>query len=282
MTTVSRTLPYELAPNIHWLGGCIAGVLDGEEIHGSSHQYLIVGEHETLLVDPGSPSLWERMEEQLDSVLGDRPLDWIFPTHSEIPHAGNFAHLMAKYPAARVVGDVRDYHLFFPPYADRCVPKGEGEEIDLGGGYRFVFLPAILRDLENSQWGYERSQRVLFSSDGFQHLHAPPTEADSDLPLHRPGECLLTTDDILDATAEDIDRLAKLFRLTYFSLRFIDPEVATAQLDALLAKYPPDIIAPAHGFIITNPEPELEVFKKAHRVAMRGAHEPSYSSQLTR
>jgi flavorubredoxin len=147
----------------------------------------------------------------------------------------------------------------------------------------FHFLPAIVRDLETTQWGYEASQQVLFSADGFQQFHSVPSvdQSEDDEPLHLPGQCLLTTAEAPELL-EDIETQALLFRLVHFGLRFIDPAYTQRLLHELLEKYPTRTIAPSHGFLIVDPEHDLAVFRRVNEFAMKGMYEPTYSSTLTR
>lgn len=131
-----RTLPVEIKPGIFWLGGCVPGDVDGRPLHSSHHQFLIVGDDAVLLVDTWFPSMWPELEHQLHEVLGDRPVDYVFVTHQEIPHCGNIPRLLQKYPGSKIVGDTRDYHLYFPRYADRFEHDDAGDAIDLGGAHR--------------------------------------------------------------------------------------------------------------------------------------------------
>lgn len=270
-----RTLPWEFKPGIFWLGGCVAGDVDGKPVHSSHHQYLVIGDEEVLLVDTWFPSMWPEVERQLDEVLGDRPVDYVFSTHQEIPHCGNIPRLLEKYPHSKVLGDARDYHLYFPQFADRFQHMEQDEAIDLGGGYRFHAIEAIMRDHNATYWGYEASQKVLFSSDGFQHPHAPrgvDPESLPDTAVHTPGECNRTTAE----TGEfDAELTALIFRLAFFELRYRSPDDTFERIDALLRKYPADVIAPTHGHLIVSPEQDLAIFKEVNELATRGQYEPT-------
>src|SRR5258708_5652318 len=98
MAQLLRSLPYELKTGIFWLGICTKGMYNGRPAHGENHQYLIVGTEKTLLGDTGFPRMWAELSAQLDSVLGARPLDFIFPSHQELPHSASLIQLAAKYP----------------------------------------------------------------------------------------------------------------------------------------------------------------------------------------
>ena len=141
-TTAARPI----ADGVHWLGGCLPANAQGQEVHYHVSAYLVVGSEAAILVDTGDPAHLPTVIGQLGAALGDRPLDYIFPTHPEIPHAGNLPWLLDRYPSALVVGDVRDYSLHFPEFEGRFRPMAAGERIDLGDR-EFRFLPAFIRDL---------------------------------------------------------------------------------------------------------------------------------------
>jgi hypothetical protein len=158
--------PLRLADDVWWLGECLEIEHEGRPIHAYSSLYLVAGERASLLVDTGHPKDWPEIERQLDVLHreGVPAVAYVFPTHAEVPHAANLGRLLARYPDAVAVGDIRDYHLFFPEVETRLVPMRAGEEIDLGGR-RFLLLEAVIRDLVTSLWGYDAASRTLFPGD---------------------------------------------------------------------------------------------------------------------
>lgn len=181
LQTIVPTFPREVVPGLIWTGGCLSYDFEGDQIHSHMCSYLLIGSERTLLVDTGHPAHWPTIEATLDRYLDGRPLDYVFPTHSEMPHAGSLERLLTKYPGLEVVGDVRDYHLFFPSVADRFRPYKVGESVSLGDR-EFVFVDAIWRDLPNTLWAYDTGSRTLFPADGFAYTHH-----------HLSHECALTS-----------------------------------------------------------------------------------------
>src|SRR5680860_1207523 len=137
------TFPREIVDGVHWLGGCLVPEVGGHKFHNHISAYLIKGDEKTLFFDTGHPAHWQAVERDLDVALGGRPLDYIVPSHSEMPHSGNLPRLLDKYPTSLVHGEVRDYHLYYPGCEDRLVPGRPGDELDLGGR-RFRLLRAIM------------------------------------------------------------------------------------------------------------------------------------------
>lgn len=262
--------PREIAPGIFWIGSCTATDTFGTMIHIHNSAYVIKGEAQSLLIDCGTVSQWSEIETHLDAVLGDRPLDWIAPTHPESPHGGSVGRLCRKYPNAKVVGDVRDYHLYFPEFVDRLESRPAGSLIDLGGGYRFVFLEAIIKDVPSTQWGYEASQQVLFVADAFAFSHHMPVAGFEEYPIHLEGECALMTNEL--PVAPTVEQAAFITKAALFWTRYVRVEPYLDAFTALIDRYPAKLIAPAHGSVITNLDDVLPVIYEAHRMAYQGAH----------
>src|SRR5690606_11861120 len=104
-------------------------------------------------------------------------LDYIFLTHCEFPHAGLVEQWLKKYPEAAVIGNVHDFRLYYPDLWDRFRIVKAGDAVDLGGR-KIVFMPGIWRDLPDTLWAFDTSDRILFVADGFAFLHP-----------HEPGQC---------------------------------------------------------------------------------------------
>lgn len=231
-------LPRVVSPNLVWLGGCLKVEYRGEYVYGHFSVYLVIGSEKTMLIDTGVPSQWPQVIDAIRSAIGDRPLDYIFPTHSEYPHAGLLPRLMETYPDALCVGDMRDYHLYYPHLVDRFRHVKPGDYVDLGDR-KVTFVPGIWRDIPNTLWAFEDTAKVLFVSDSFAYLH-----------YHHPGES--------DSFTSEMP-LPELEMIQYFNeralqwTRFTDVHKTFGDVDELLDIVKPDIIAPAHGGLIDNP-----------------------------
>lgn len=248
MTTIVEA-PREIAPRIWWLASCLQLHIAGKQNHVHNSPYLVVGDDRTLLWDTGHPASWAGTEHYLDALLRDRPLDYVVPSHPEMPHWGNVHRLLARYPEAVVLGDVRDYHLMFPQYADRLVELGAGTEIDLGGGQSFLLLDAIVKDLPSSQWGYAPAGKVMFTSDAFAYAHYPPVEGE-ERPVHGPGDCTKLASE--HGRRPDEDQIVWIVSAAFYWARFVSIERYREPVEALLREHPTELIAPAHGAVVDD------------------------------
>ncbi len=263
--SASRNLPREISDGIWWVGACLESAAFDEPVHFHTSAYLVVGTNATLMFDTAPPGAWPKVSDDLDRVLGGRTLDYLVPSHAEIPHAGNLARIVDRYPAVTIVGDLRDYHLYFPDHVDRMHPAPHGTEIDLGGGYTFVLLDAVIEDLPTTVWGYERSQQVLFPVDALGYGHLPQVSEDIDEPLHRPGECALLTSELDHPPA--LELATHLTKSSLFWSRYVDIGPYFERFEALLRRYPARLLAPAHGSVVDDLDLIMPVMREAHRLA---------------
>ncbi len=253
-------LPREVMPGLTWLGTCGEINFQGGIIHSPWNTFLVSGTEKTLLVDSGAPIGLPVVRRQLESVLQGRPLDYLFPTHPEMPHMGNLGFLLDEYPDLRVVGDLRNYHLYFPEATNRLEQHTIGDRIDLGGR-SLVLVEAVIRDLPNTLWAYDTGSRALFVSDGFGYSHA-----------HKAGQCGLTAEELPEEPS-----VAHTAWITFNALSwapYVDPRLHFDRLGKLLEEHPVEIICPAHGSAVTNPSGMIPIMKEGLLAARFGSAAP--------
>lgn len=271
MTEIVSSEPREIAPGVWWLPKCIVSDFTGTRCHTHTAPYLLLGTEETLLYDTGPPGHWPAVEHDLERLLGGRRLDWIVPSHPEVPHCGNVRRLLDRFPQARLAGDVRDYPLYFPEHADRLEPMPFGSVIELGGGRRFRFVPAPIKDLPSTQWGYEESGQILFVADAFSFTHhVPPEEAGGlELPVHMDGECTLLSSEIEHPPT--LDQIQWINERALFWTRYARAEPFLKATEELLIRHRTRLIAPAHGAVIDQIDIIMPLIWQAYRGSYVGA-----------
>jgi flavorubredoxin len=197
----------------------------------------VVGRDKTLLVDTGHPALWHGLRPTLHAALGGRDLDYVMPTHAEIPHAGALTLLYREWPGLTVIGNTQDYHLYHPELpagSYQPMRRGEVQSVDLGGR-RFDVLPALFKDLGNTVWGFDHGTRTLFPADAFACMH-----------WHSKEHCGLTLEEI----GPDPQPSNVHFIVSGAEFRNLDRKLD--EFDALIAGLDVRILAPAHGTVITD------------------------------
>jgi flavorubredoxin len=259
LTPAVVTRPREIAPGVHWLGGCNSSQFHGRAVHNHNSLFLIQGSARSAIYDTGQPSDWHKIDAQFDKISGPEPA-FIFPSHPEGPHGGNLLYLLERFPNAQVVGDMRDYHLYFPELAGRCLAVQPGETLDLGGS-SLVVVPALLRDLTTTLWAYDTARQVLFVSDGLPYTHS-----------HDETQCALTSAEI--PSPPTFEEFGIFIERAFYWTYFVDVDPFFDRLSELLKIYPASIIAPAHSNVIVDPPTLVSSFrgimKQAFKLDQRG------------
>jgi len=249
----------EISPGIHWLyepGPDRTGRFDlderrpdwyepGREAYIPQCAYLLDGGEATLLFDTLSPASTDQALAAVEDVVGDRGLDYLVVSHPDVPHAGNAPAIMEAYPEATLVAPAygNDHELY---RLDDGLQVAEGDELDLGDLVA-QFHEATFLDAPVSVWMSERETETLFPVDwmGFAHLD---------------GEALRFVDE-LDGEF-DASRLVEFHGRVLFWYQYVDVEKTNAEIDRLVEKFDPEMVAPSHGLVIREDAEEYMAMMK--------------------
>jgi len=244
----------EIEPGFHWIQECGSDLnvdIDvgstppdwcepGSETHIGQSAYLLSGE-ESLLFDTLSPASTERIVAELDALLDDGSgLDYLVVSHPDVPHAGNAPRIVEEHPEATLVapryGDDHElYHL------EDARKVGEGDAIDLGG-FEVAFHEATFPDAAMHVWMTERRTGTLFPVDWFGFPH-------------NDTECERFVDEFERPLS--VDRLVQFHGRVLFWLQYVDVARTNAEIDRVIERFAPDVLAPAHGCVVRERAEEL-------------------------
>lgn len=238
--TTRAPLPRELAPGLFWLGECMGTMFRGRIYHGYNSTYVLAGDDATIVVEAGFPNNARLIEAQLDALeaCGLPPVRYVFTTHQETPHASGLGRLLTRYPSAVACGDVSDYHLAFPAIADRLLPLSLGDALDLGD-VEFRMVPATLRDLNTTLWGFDTRHHALFTGDGFAFAH-----------FHDRGHCGCVAEEATDMDFPEMSALVTEYALHWTCFTEMTP-FADA-LDRQIEELDVRLVLPTHGLPVTD------------------------------
>lgn len=136
----------------------------------SYNAYLVRGTDKVALLDTVDPETWDVLKDQLEEV---ESLDYIVAQHAEQDHSGCIPHVLAKYPAAKVVTNAKAKSMLIDLLdlpEDCFITIQDGETLDLGGKtLEFIFTPWV--HWPETMCTYLKEDRILFSCDFFgSHL----------------------------------------------------------------------------------------------------------------
>lgn len=250
-----------------WLG-------PDEEAHGCQNAYLLEGDR-SLLFDTLTQPNGDDVVDLIDDMLDGDGLDYLAISHPEANHAGNTFTILDAYPDATLLvpgtaagygaghgGEHELYHIATdsPDDVDQLDNEiryvEDGDTVDLGG-YTVEFTKPVVADHSFTVWMTERTTNTLFTVDWMGFLHQAsactsyPHELDSDVA---------------------VEQVFRFHALAFPWLRFADVDEVEAAVEEVRGTHDPDIIAPAHGMVMTeNPTVYLDLFvDAAERLAAEG------------
>lgn len=146
----------------------------------SYNSYIIFDEKITIMdtVDARATDEWvKNIEEALD---GKKP-SYLVISHLEPDHAANIGLIAHKYPNMQLIGNAKTFQMlpqfFDEDFADRQVVVKEGDEISLGS-HSLTFVMAPMVHWPEVMVAYEKTEKILFSADGFGKFGALDSEDD--------------------------------------------------------------------------------------------------------
>lgn len=163
----------QVKPGIHWIGvndrttDLFEGLWPITQ-EGVSYNSYLVASDKTALIDLTKIGKEGALLEQIQDVIGDRPLDYVVVNHMEPDHTGAIALLRRLFPDVVFVGTAKTRTMLDSFYAltENVQVVGEGDEIALGDKtLRFVMAPFV--HWPETMVTYETTEKVAFTCDAF-------------------------------------------------------------------------------------------------------------------
>lgn len=134
----------------------------------SYNSYLLLDE-KTVLFDTVDKSVAELFFENVASVLGDRPLDYLVIHHMEPDHSASFEGIVSRYPNVKVVVNQK-MEVMLKNYFDCELPElivvKDGDTLSSGKhNHAFLFTPMV--HWPEVMMSFDTLTGTLFSADAF-------------------------------------------------------------------------------------------------------------------
>ena len=149
----------------------------------SYNSYLIMDDKTAIMdtVDARKTAEWEK---KLLETLDGRNPDYLVVSHMEPDHAGSLARAIELFPDVTVVGNAKTF-VFMTQFIGEAVEKlhklvvKEGDELSLGK-HVLTFYMAPMVHWPEVMVTYDKTDKVLFSADGFGKFGALELTEDKD------------------------------------------------------------------------------------------------------
>ena len=133
----------------------------------SYNSYLIVDE-KVCLIDTVEVDFFTQFIENIQEVIGDRPIDYLIVNHMEPDHSGSIALIRKYYPNIQVVGNKKTFGMLsgFYNISGGEIEVKNGDTLSLGGReLTFVLTPMV--HWPETMVTLDAANHVLFSGDAF-------------------------------------------------------------------------------------------------------------------
>ena len=135
---------------------------------GVSYNAYLIDDEQTAVFDTVKNTKTNVFIDKINSILNDRPLDYLVINHMEPDHSGAIKALQDKYPDLKLVGNAKTFELlddFYGPLKNYHVVK-DGDQLSLGKHTLTFYLTPMVHWPE-TMMTYESTTGTLFSMDAF-------------------------------------------------------------------------------------------------------------------
>ena len=133
----------------------------------SYNSYLIVDE-KVCLIDTVEVDFFTQFIENIQEVIGDRPIDYLVVNHMEPDHSGSIALIRKYYPEIQVIGNKKTFGMLsgFYGISENELEVKHGDTLSLGKHQlQFVLTPMV--HWPETMVTLDTTSNVLFAGDAF-------------------------------------------------------------------------------------------------------------------
>lgn len=139
--------------------------------NGVSYNSYVIMDQKIAIMDTVDGRGTEQWLANIKEILNGKTPDYLVVSHMEPDHGANVARLCNIYPDMKLVGNVKTFGMIPQFYEingleERKVVVAEGSELDLGI-HTLVFYMAPMVHWPEVMVTYEKTEKILFSADGF-------------------------------------------------------------------------------------------------------------------
>ena len=161
-----------ISERVHWIGVNDRTTALFEAMwpipNGVAYNSYLINDDKTALLDTVRLGCSDDFVGTVESILGDKQLDYLIVNHVELDHAGEFANIVKRYPNVQIVGNQKTFKMIDGYFGikDNLLEIKEGDKLSLGHHeLTFVFTPWV--HWPEVMVTYDITEKILFSADAF-------------------------------------------------------------------------------------------------------------------
>ena len=164
----------KVTDDLYWVGANDHRLHLFENIHpiprGVSYNAYLLLDEQSVLFDTVDWSAYRQLQDNLDHLLGDKPLDWLVVNHMEPDHGASVEQILRRYPKVKVISTEKSFMLMrqfgFHPDEHECRIVAEGDT-HCFGRHTVAFVGAPMVHWPEAMVTFDTTSGVLFSADAF-------------------------------------------------------------------------------------------------------------------
>ena len=150
--------------------------------NGVSYNSYLLKDEKYVVTDTVDSRATDEWLANLEKELNGHSVDYLIMHHLEPDHSSSIGVLCEKYPEMKLVGNAKTF-AFLPQFFDienletRKVVVNDGDEISFGRhSLKFIMAPMV--HWPEVMFSYDKTDKILFSADGFGKFGALDTDED--------------------------------------------------------------------------------------------------------
>lgn len=160
--------------DLYWVGANDHRLHLFENIHpiprGVSYNAYLLLDEKTVLFDTVDWSVCRQLLENMEHLLGERPLDYLVINHMEPDHGASIEEILLRWPEVKIISTEKAFmfmHQFgFHVDGHECIEVKEGDGYTFGK-HNVTFVGAPMVHWPEAMVTFDTTNGVLFSADAF-------------------------------------------------------------------------------------------------------------------
>ena len=160
--------------NLYWVGANDHRLALFENIHpipkGVSYNAYLLLDKKSVLFDTVDWSACRQLLENIQYLLGGKPLDYLVINHMEPDHGASIEEILLRYPKVQVISTEKAFMLMrqfgFQLEGHKCIEVKEGDTYSFGD-HTVTFVGAPMVHWPEAMVTFDTTNGVLFSADAF-------------------------------------------------------------------------------------------------------------------
>ena len=149
--------------------------------NGMAYNSYVIVDEKIAIMDTVDTNFTHEWMDNIQNTIGNRKPDYLIIQHMEPDHSANIHNFVKAYPDVTVVASEKAFRLmknfFGTDFTDNRIVISEGNTLCLGK-HNLTFISAPMVHWPEVMVTYDRTDKVLFSADGFGKFGALDVEED--------------------------------------------------------------------------------------------------------